>query len=160
MNVVLVIFGRFCYWLGWPIFRVVLHRSRRSRGLIVSNNKALVVKAWIGNGKWSLPGGGVHTNETPKQGFMRELFEETGLVINKSNLRKLGNFWYNSDGLKFRYVGFVAQVKTCVDVTKQWQEIYQALWVDINELSVSNSNSDVLGMLTAYNESDTMKESS
>lgn len=34
-----------------------------------------------GNGQWSVPGGWMEQNETPKEGIERELFEEVGLRI-------------------------------------------------------------------------------
>jgi 8-oxo-dGTP diphosphatase len=34
-----------------------------------------------GNGQWTVPGGWMEQNETPKEGVARELFEEVGLTI-------------------------------------------------------------------------------
>ncbi len=41
----------------------------------------------FGGGKWNAPGGKLKEGETPEEGVIREVFEETGLQIKKPNLR-------------------------------------------------------------------------
>lgn len=38
---------------------------------------------------WQLPGGGIEAGEEPKEGLLRELKEELGLVADKANLKLL-----------------------------------------------------------------------
>lgn len=49
-----------------------------------------------GNTFWDVPKGGAELNETPVESAIREVFEETGVVINESDLKDLGVFTYNS----------------------------------------------------------------
>lgn len=39
---------------------------------------------------WTLPGGGVHTRETPEDAAARELREETGIRVDAADLRQVG----------------------------------------------------------------------
>lgn len=76
----------------------VLTRTKRSR-LVIRNEKGevLLVRTWLGQGRWGLPGGGVMRGEAPQQAAMRELQEETGisakeeLLVHVMTLRHAGH---------------------------------------------------------------------
>lgn len=78
--------GSIVYWLMWPFFYFYLKSSHRTRVILVSEDKLLVVTNLIGNGQWGLPGGGLHKHELPAAGAVRELEEETGVSLNPNNL--------------------------------------------------------------------------
>jgi len=143
MTKMFMIFGRICYWVGWPIFKVILGKSKRSRGVVVCEDKILVVKSWLGNGKWNLPWGGIKSGENAKLAFIRELSEETGIIVNQSMVGKIGDFEYDNDGLVFRYSLFRVICDKPTKILRQKNEIYQANWINIRNLSAKNSNSDV-----------------
>jgi len=52
--------------------------------LCVDNGRILLTRIapgyWSGVGEWTLPGGGLEFGEAPRDGALRELTEETGLV--------------------------------------------------------------------------------
>jgi ADP-ribose pyrophosphatase YjhB (NUDIX family) len=50
------------------------------RGAVFENNKILLVREKE-DGKWSLPGGWADQNETPSESIEREIFEESGLIV-------------------------------------------------------------------------------
>jgi len=53
----------------------------RATGILIENNKILIVKQKVNeNRNWSLPGGKVE-NETIKNALERELYEETGIKV-------------------------------------------------------------------------------
>lgn len=54
---------------------------------VVSNeeNEVLCVKLNYGSGNWTLPGGHLEKNESPIEGVKREVFEETGYVVEVVN---------------------------------------------------------------------------
>ncbi|MBI1857139.1 NUDIX hydrolase [Candidatus Saccharibacteria bacterium] len=57
---------------------------------MIFEDQILVTKNWMGNGKWSLPGGGLHHGEEPAIGAVREVLEETGIKLKPASLKLLG----------------------------------------------------------------------
>ncbi len=49
-----------------------------TRGVIIKNNKILLVRE---NGKWALPGGWVDIDKSIKENVVKEVREETGLIV-------------------------------------------------------------------------------
>lgn len=135
------------FWLTWPLLFVYLRIGRRTRVLLVADNKVLVVQTWLGPGKWALPGGGLHQGEDAADGVLRELREETGINLNKTNLRHLGQARLSEYGLSFLCERFVAQVDRQLPIKRQWYEITKAAWIDPQELNTKNSIVDVVDLL-------------
>ena len=54
----------------------------RVTGLLVENDQVLLIKQKVDNNqKWSLPGGRVEAGETLEAAIIREIYKETGLLI-------------------------------------------------------------------------------
>ena len=73
--------------------------------IVVSNNKVLLCKRNADGtypGEWSIPGGTLEEGETPREGALREFFEETNYEIG-SNLKFVGTLTrFNRDGTEAR----------------------------------------------------------
>lgn len=57
---------------------------------------------------WCFPGGGLEPGESPRDGAVRELEEETGIMLSPSALHDLGEFSVDSSRGRFRYHAFAA----------------------------------------------------
>jgi 8-oxo-dGTP diphosphatase len=59
--------------------------------------------SWSGGGSWTLPGGGLEFAESPREGALRELTEETGLTGRIEGLAEvfdwIGRYIHPSDGV-------------------------------------------------------------
>ena len=64
---------------GYPTPKIDL------RAGVIKDNKILLVKERE-DGKWTLPGGWGDVCETPTQGVIREVYEESGYVVNNARL--------------------------------------------------------------------------
>ena len=104
-----------------------------------NNNKVLVqnrIKSWPGI---TFPGGKLDDNEGIIEATIREVKEETGLIV--SNLESCGIIhWYNTD-TKDRYLVFNYRTDTyygnLIDKTNEGE----VFWVDVNELPNLNLSS-------------------
>ena len=53
------------------------------RGIIIDDEKILLSYE-TKNGQWMIPGGGLEDNETDKECCIREIAEETGMIVDVS----------------------------------------------------------------------------
>ncbi|MGE6346840.1 NUDIX hydrolase [Bacillus mycoides] len=53
----------------------------RVTGILIEDEKVLLVKQRVANRNWSLPGGRVENGETLEEAMIREMREETGLEV-------------------------------------------------------------------------------
>jgi len=110
--------------------------------LVIKDNKILLVmraKHLTGGGKLALPGGFLDRNETTKDGILRELKEETGLlgeiitlfrVIDNPN--RIGE---NRQNVSFVYL--IKPIKKISDYDKN--EVTDVFWFDLNSLPDKSS---------------------
>jgi len=143
MNVLWQLLGRIAYIICWPLLWFYLHGSRRTRVIVVYEGKILLVKQWLGDGRWCLPGGGRHRRETAMAGAVRELREETGIEIDETQLVSLGDNLYSSQGLSFMFDLFMVQLTTPPQVLKRPLELVDVRWFAAEELLTEDLSSDV-----------------
>lgn len=58
----------------------------RVTGVLVEDDRILLVKQQVGAREWSLPGGKAEAGETLEQALVRELAEETGIAVRVDKL--------------------------------------------------------------------------
>ncbi len=83
--------GRWAYTAAKPFIAYLVSRERPRVRVEIRNNKkqVLLVKSWFSSQKWELPGGGINKGEAPSRAAVREVYEETTLVIDRKRLSYL-----------------------------------------------------------------------
>lgn len=115
-----------------------------SCGVIVHYNKKLLACIPFGSSKaFDIPKGHLEENETFIQAATRELYEETGIKAEKTNLRDLGKFAYVSTKDLYLYsYEFDFNLSKCKCIStfdfhgKQVPEVTGYAKVDFSELHV------------------------
>lgn len=136
--------GRLSYYLFWPGIAVYLFGSQRSRIVVSSGDYVLVVKGWLSDGKWSLPGGGIHAGELIVDGALRELREETSLDLKTDNINQLLSENFRLHGVRVKLHYFSTILPSRLPVQKQRGEIINIEWIHLTKLASNNTGKDAL----------------
>ncbi len=143
--------GTILFWLAWPVIWAVLRfGGRRAKVIIVAEGKVLMVRGWLGNGAWGLPGGGLHRGEDPQRGAIREVREETSLLLKPNQLTLLEEATATSHGLRARYIYFKAVLPKTAPVRKQRLEITDIAWFDVSDLQHRRIETEARRVLQAW----------
>lgn len=138
------------FWLTYPISWSKLRGSKRTRVLIVCGNYVVVTKRWLGEGKWSLPGGGLHRQEESTDGALREVREETALQLKSTRLKRDSEQIYEYHGLSFSYALFTTKLSRRLPLKAQSFELVAAEWIHYSQLNASNAQPDVLSAVVGW----------
>ena len=68
--------------------------KKTSAGVIITDGTNLLLGRITGGHGWDIPKGGVDAGESHIEGAIRELREETGLIVSENELSFLGEFNY------------------------------------------------------------------
>lgn len=101
------------------------------KSFIFNQDKILLVRIGYMHKSWVLPGGAVDTGEKPQDAAMREVQEESGLVI--SDLEFVESTYYSGEDKRltlYYYYGTTNQE----DITIDDQEIVDAGWFALDAL--------------------------
>ncbi|MGD8374464.1 MAG: NUDIX hydrolase [Candidatus Woesebacteria bacterium] len=131
------VIGRIMDVAASPLTGPYARRTTRVRALVLNQkNEVLLVRGWLSKQKWSLPGGGVKRSEPISGAAAREVLEESGVVINKNDVKPLGDF--------ICYESTVSFTVKCVTVITMKQnprisklrrlEILESKWFKIDSL--------------------------
>lgn len=142
--------GRIAFWASLPALHFYLKLSKRTRILVVCDDKALVLKGWLNDGSWSLPGGGLHRRESPVKGVCRELYEETGIKLEPKDIIELGFAHQKQHWLNFSYYQYFVELRDLKKIRPQRFEIVECQWLDIDQLTQHNAQAHVLQTLAAW----------
>jgi len=118
--------------------------------LVVYGNQVLLIKNWLGTGRWALPGGGLHAGEDSRSGAIRELEEETGIKAQPDQLIPLFSGQYADDGVRFEYECFVLELSAMPTIKPKPPEVIQAQWWDKTQLEVAKLNQDTAKAIRAW----------
>ncbi len=125
---------RLAFWLTWPLVWVYSPLRARARLLVVCGNEFLAVKAYFGSGTWQLPGGGIRYREEPLAAALRELREETHIVLDPKHVSELVPLtMYTENGIPKRYLTFVATIDSKQAIRVPDREIVDAAWLPITD---------------------------
>lgn len=149
-RVLWVALGRILFYLLLPILTIYLRVGERSRVLVLKGQKVLVVKGWLNNGQWSLPGGGIRRMEQADLAAVRELKEETGLDVTPSELINLGQSRQDQRFITFNYHRFMCRINKESLLKKPHPEITDVAWIDMASLNKKNAQEHVLSTIAAW----------
>lgn len=137
--------GRVGYVVGYVPISMYLRIGRRTRVVVRHQDRILVVKSWLGRGKWDLPGGGLHKNETPSEGAARELKEELGLEVDAAKIALLKEEEFKVGLVRYPacYMS-IALTELPAALKLQMYEIVEVRWVDAVELKDLSMTSESL----------------
>lgn len=127
--------GRIIYIPAWPALYIYLRfGGERTRVIVTGDDKILLVKDWLGDGSWSLPGGGLHKGEAVNIGAARELMEETGLQVDPKELKLLGRLTLRGRGFRITSSYFLLRLSAIRPVKPQGHEIIEVRWLRLNDV--------------------------
>jgi 8-oxo-dGTP pyrophosphatase MutT (NUDIX family) len=129
-----LIIGRLGYWVGYPFIMLYLRGTTRTRVVVRQGNKVLLVKSWLSDGAWELPGGGVHRGEEVITGALRELYEETGITLKSRSLKKLETRTVRGSIVHFETICFGATLSHESPLRLHRFEIADACWASRRQL--------------------------
>jgi len=132
------------FYLAWPAFYLYLKHSERTRIIVVWQGKILVLRNWLSDGRWSLPGGGLHSGEDPLEGAVRELREETGIRTERDSLEEIGTGRYRLHGLAYPFRSYVLRLQVAPITRRQRIEVSRIALLSPNELVSKQTSPDVL----------------
>jgi len=142
--------GRLIHFLGLPIIKYLLNGSARTRVLVIYGTKVLVVKTWIGSGRWGMPGGGIHKAESKIDSAIREVYEEVGIKLRPSDLEYVSQRRQNDDGVNVDISLFITRIENKKPIKRQILEIVDAQWLEFIEINPANSSPDLFEAVRKY----------
>lgn len=119
----------------WRIFNI---KTYGARVILLKDNKVFLVRHRYGN-VWVFPGGGIKKGESAEDVASREVFEETGMVVNSFS-RKLGVYKNNLEGKNDTITIFVTSdfseggQLNIFERLMKFIEIKESSWFDVDDL--------------------------
>lgn len=144
--------GRYAYFLVRHLLRRRMNGNMTRVRVVIINERdeVLLVRSWFSRQKWSLPGGGIQRLETSAQAAVREVFEETALLLASNQLQPLGTFTHE-EPTPFRIECMLVRLRARPvrpSLLRRF-EILDAAWVPLGSLPGNRSKTvdDALALL-------------
>ena len=108
--------------------------------MVVRGGKVLLGKRGqdceTAKGQYAYPGGRMDYGETPEQGAVRELFEETGMVVTEKDIQFLryANEFFPEAGKHYVSLVFMVENPQGEPIRKEPDKCEEWIWVAPNEL--------------------------
>lgn len=123
------IIGTLAFFVSLPGLYFYLKKDERTRVVVRVGDEILILKGWYGSNKWMLPGGGMHKGEEPAAAAVRELAEETGIIVEPEELQHISNGDVSDNyGLQYKYHLFTLVLPARPESTRRNYEIYDSDW--------------------------------
>lgn len=150
----LLAIGQLVHYLAWPFWFVYFRLSTpRSKVVLEVDDEVLLIKNWLSQGEWSLPGGGAHRKEQIEVAAARELYEETSVKIQPDELEFLAYKEVNENKIKVRTNYFKCRLNDKPKIKLRKTEVAEYIWVkksDIKNLKLSNQTRIGLKLTKAF----------
>lgn len=121
--------------LGW---RLVRPTTMGVKVIVTDRNDQVLLVRPRYQKRWTLPGGGVHKQETPEDAAAREVREETGVTIDPGDLRLRGLLSSFREGKSDYVAVYVAAVDAHEDLDIG-REIFDARFAPVDTLPKETS---------------------
>ncbi len=109
-------------------------------GVVIHEEKVLLVKLTYGpaKGMWLIPGGLVDCGETLQEAVKREIYEETGVLVQPAGIIGVRDMVRTKDHLTDLYCILICDVVTLPEtLAKDEHEISEVKWMPLDELSTN-----------------------
>ena len=121
------------------------------RGIIIENSKILLSYETVTD-QWMIPGGGLEENESDRECCIREVAEETGILVDVSECMLKINEYYEDWKWINKYFFCKVTGTTETKLTQREQKVgMEARWLPVDEIK------DIFSKHNSYAETDEMR---
>jgi 8-oxo-dGTP diphosphatase len=92
---------------------------------------------------WGVPTGKIGNDETPIQAIIRELYEETNIVLSADRLNLVDTFYVSTEEMSFTYTLYYVDFDMLPDVTINTIEHKEYKWIHVKQVEYLNLVPDV-----------------
>lgn len=128
-----LVVGRVAFWAGWPVFWALMRGTDRARAVIIANDSVLLIRDTLGDGSWTLPGGGMQGRESAALAACREVYEELGIVLSADAFTELATESTGYRGIVYT-AHFVTAQLDALPKPIPGLEVLDLRWVPLTEV--------------------------